>query len=236
MLLIVLIPLVMVILIFLLMFFLIQRNHNKGDYNDGGGTQVGGDEEIHFFMPANDKAGIRGERTTNYHIRPLLKNDEYLMANLLFPLKNGRRAEIDCVIISRKGIFCVETKYWVGHIHGNDDDEYWIQKYDDPYKSNREHKNPIKQNEAHCEILDRVLKHKYHIENIVIFVGHDFLPSVDSDCAFTVSQFKNYYRNLSDGDIQEFELRQIYQELLGYVASKEELKRHRIDVKSRFDN
>ena len=230
-----LIPLIVLLVIVIVIVVAASSYHDKGDYSDGGGTQVGGNQETHFFMPATDKAGIYGERTANYHIRPLLRNDEYLMANLLLPLKNGRKAEVDCVVISRKGIFCIETKNWVGHIHGNDEDEYWVQKYDDPCRRNREHKNPIKQNEAHCEILDRVLNYRYHVENVVLLVGHEFLLGVDSDCAYTVSQFKNYYRNLGDGDIHEAELKQIYQKLLRYVATEAELEQHKNDVKSRYD-
>ena len=89
--------------------------HEKGDYRDGGGTQIGGGERIPFFTPANERAGMWGEKIVNYHLRPLLRQDEYLLANVLLPLKNGHKTEIDCVLISRKGVFCVETKTWVAH-------------------------------------------------------------------------------------------------------------------------
>lgn len=232
----VLIIFAVMLLIILIISFAAWSKHDKGDYGDGGGMQVGGDQETHFFMPANDRAGIWGERIVNYHLRPLLRQDEYLLANLLLPLKNGHKTEIDCVLISRKGIFCIETKNWVGHISGNDEDEYWLQEYDDPCMSNRSHKNPVKQNEGHCALLERLLNRRYSVDNAVIFADLEDGWGINSDHSFTVFQFKNYYRNLPDGEIQEEEIKQIYQKLLRYVASQAELEQHRIDVKSRFDN
>ena len=208
----------------------------RGDYGDGGGTQVGGTEDVPFFIPANERAGMQGEKRVNYHLRPLLQKDEYLLANVLLPLKNGFKAEIDCILISRKGIFCVETKNWVGHVRGNDEDEYWVQKYDDPYKRDKEHKNPIKQNEAHCAILERKLNNKYYVENIVIFVELENVFGLDSEHAFTIMQFKEYYRMKNTNIVPETSLATIYQTLMPYVASPEELVKHREEIRKRFNN
>ena len=194
----------------------------RGDYDDGGGKQVGGDNHVSFFAPANDRAGIEGENTANFHLRQLLRNDEYLLANTIITLRNGSKVEIDAILISRKGVFCVETKKWVGTIRGDDDDEYWTQIYDDPYMSNKKHKNPVKQNEGHCKVLDWKLGYKYDIENVVIFV--DLENYLHSDYAFTIYQFKNYYRDLEDNVIPEEELAKIYDKLIDCVATKEELR------------
>ncbi len=209
--------------------------HDKGDYGDGGGQQIGGEGRISFFAPANDRAGMRGERHVNYHLRPLLREDEYLLVNVLLPLKNGHKTEIDCVLISRKGIFCVETKNWVGHIRGNDEDEYWVQTYDDPDMNDRYHKNPIKQNEGHCAILERILNGNYQVENVVIFADLEDGFGINSDYAFSIGQFKRYYRGLNDDIIYLPDLKFIYQKLVKYVASEEELKQHRMDTKKRFN-
>ena len=143
--------------------------HNRGDYKDGGGKYVGGANNTSFFAPANEKAGNYGEKLVNYHLRPLLRADEYLLANVILKTKSGWKVEADAIIISRKGIFCIETKKWVGHIYGNDEDEEWIQKYDDPYKANRHHRNPVKQCLTHCSGLNRILNNRYDIEGAVIF-------------------------------------------------------------------
>lgn len=225
-----------ILLIVIIALIASNVSHDRGDYGDGGGTQVGGGERIPFFTPANDRAGMWGEKIVNYHLRPLLREDEYLLVNLLLPLKNGHKTEIDCVLISRKGIFCIETKNWVGHISGNDEDEFWHQEYDDPYMSDRDHKNPVKQNEGHCAILERKLHNNYQVDNVVIFADLEDGWGIESDYAFTVRSFKDYYRELNEDELNPSQIKAIYQMLLPFVATAEELKQHREDTRKRFNN
>ena len=223
-----------IIIIFLIAFFIyLLIHHDQSDYKDGGGIQIGGDEKINIFAPANDKAGIHGEKIVNEELRLLLRNDEYLLVNLLLPLKNGRKTEIDCVLVSRKGIFCVETKRWVGHIIGNDEDERWIQRYDDPYKGDITHNNPVSQNKFHCDVLDRILNYKYEIENAVIFCSLEDGSGIDSNFVYTISDFKTWYRSLDELGITDFEIKQISQILQKYVATNEQIKQFRNEQKNR---
>lgn len=210
--------------------------HDKGDFKDGGGTQLGGNEKIGLFKPANEKAGIRGELFVNNHLRLLLRKDEYLLANLLLPLKNGSKNEIDCILITRKGIFCIETKNWVGHIGGNDEDEYWLQQYDDPYMSDRTHRNPVKQNETHCRILEKFLNYRFEINGAVIFPHLEDRSGIKSNNAFTISEFKYLYRSIDKLIVSETELNQIFSIINKYVATPEQLKQHRENARKRFNN
>ncbi len=210
-------------------------HRDRSDYQDGGGTQLGGSEKIPLFAPANDRAGMWGEKFVNKHLRLLLREDEYLLANLLIPLSNGHKNEIDCVLISRKGIFCIEIKNWVGHISGTDEDEKWLQKYDDPYKKDTERNNPVKQNEGQCHTLKRVLNNKYDIDGAVIFADLEDGTGIDSDYTFTINEFKERYRSL-DETIPQEELKMIYKKLSQYVATSEELEKRKEDNKRRFNN
>ena len=223
-----------IIIIFLIAFFIyLLIHHDRSDYKDGGGIQIGGDEKINIFAPANDKAGIHGEKIVNEELRLLLRNDEYLLVNLLLPFKNGRKTEIDCVLVSRKGIFCIETKRWVGHIIGNDEDERWIQQYDDPYKGDITHNNPVSQNKFHCDVLDRILNYKYEIENAVIFFSLEDGSGINSNFVYTISDFKTWYRSLDELGITDFEIKQISQILQKYVATNEQIKQFRNEQKNR---
>lgn len=158
-----------------------------------------------------------------------------MLANLLLPLRNGHKTEIDCVLISRKGIFCIKTKNWVGHISGNDEDEYWHQGYDDPYMSGRDHKNPVKQNEGHCAVLERRLHNNYQVDNIVIFADLEDGWGIESDFAFTIRSFKDYYRELNNDELSPSQIKAVYQMLLPLVATLEEMTRHKEEVRSRFN-
>ena len=209
--------------------------HNKGDYGDGGGTYVGGANNASFFTSANEKAGVYGEQLVNYHLRPLLRADEYLLANVILSTKYGGKAEVDAVLISRKGIFCIETKKWVGHVYGNDEDEKWVQKYDDPYRADRYHRNPVKQCLNHCYILDRILNGRFEIEGAVIFAELEDGWGISSNCAYTIQSFKNHYREEPESELNPEEIKQIYQKLLKYVATSEQLETYKEETRKKYN-
>lgn len=213
-----------------------RSNHEKGDYKDGGGKQYGASNQTTFFMPASEAAGVHGEKFANYHLRPLLRNDEYLLTNLLIPLKNGKTTEIDSVIISRKGIFCIETKNWAGQIYGNDNDEYWEQIYDDPYKENRRPKNPVIQNEKHCGVLDHLFHGHFTVEGAVIFVNSNAEYYVKSNSCFTIGQFKSYYRCLPDTQLTIDEVNRVFQKLSNHLGTQEQLERHKERINKEYNN
>ena len=225
----------LIVLIVIVIAAIGSNHHEKGDYKDGGGKQIGGNERVPFFIPANDRAGIRGEKYINYHIRPLLRNDEYLLAHVLLPLKEGIPTEIDSLIISRKGLICIESKYWVGHISGTDNDDEWVQEYDDPRMDTRYHKNPVRQNEFHCNVLKRILKYKYDVENFVIFPLFDDGTGIQSQHAMTVKEFKKTYRLAEDNVLTIEQVNEIYEKLKSYVATEEELKEYKASQSKRHN-
>lgn len=232
------IPLVVVltlVVIVVLIIVLTTIAHDKGDYGDGGGTYVGGADSTSFFTPANERAGNYGERLVNYHLRPLLRADEYLLANVILETKNGWKAEVDAILISRKGIFCIETKRWVGHVRGNDEDEYWLQEYDDPSMINRKHRNPVKQCLNHCHLLDRILNERYDIEGAVIFAELEDGWGIHSAYTYTIQSFKSHYRELPEDEINPAEIKPIYQKLLPYVATSEQLEAYKEETRNRYN-
>lgn len=211
----------------------LKIKHGRGDYGDGGGIHIGVDEHVSFFAPVNERAGIFGEKRVNYHLKPLLRNDEYLLTNLILPLWNGDDTEIDCVLISRKGIFCIEIKNWVGHINGSDKDDFWIQKYDDPNWKNKCHKNPVKQNNWHCTILSEKLNNCWRVNNVVIFCRMEYRRKINSNHTFNIRQFKNYYRSLDSNIIPGNSLKIIYKILEPYIANLQKIQEHRTKMKAK---
>lgn len=232
------IPLIIVLAIVAIVTVLVllaTYANNKGDYGDGGGTYIRGTDETPFFAPANERAGAIGEKQVNYYLRPLLRSDEYLLANVILKTKNGRKAEVDAIIISRKGIFCIETKKWVGHIYGSDEDEEWVQRYDDPYRPDRHHKNPVQQCLNHCSILDKLLYERYDIEGAVIFADLEDGHGICSAYTYTIQEFRNHYRELPDDEINPDEIKQLYQKLKPYVATPLELEQYKKETRNRYN-
>lgn len=184
-----------------------------------------------IIPPITEIRGIEGEEEVRKHLKKLLKNDEYLFSNLLLPLKNGHETEIDCVLLSRKGIFCIEIKNWIGHITGDDSSECWIQEYDDPTMEDKEHRNPYKQNESHCEILEKTLDNDIRVKNIVLFPIIEDRTNLYSNFTYEIKEFIIYYRSLKD-EIYEEDLQDIASRLEIYEATPEQLQKHKEYMKN----
>ena len=207
-----------IILVIVLISFLTRNKHH--DAQDGGNTHIS------IFEPSNDRAGKKGELYANSHLRLLLEKDEHLLTGLLLPRKNGGfKAEVDAVLVTHKGVFCIETKHWIGKISGNDLDKEWKQECFDERKS-KTHRNPVKQNQSHCSYLEKILNNRFYVENVVIFVALENGSEISSEYTYTLRQFENYYNGL-DKILTDKDIEFIHQRLKNYVANESELKKNK---------
>jgi hypothetical protein len=122
--------------------------------------------------------GALGEARVGRRLRELPSEYYAVISDLLLPTSTGT-SQIDHLVVSRSGIFVIETKNFSGWIHGNENSEYWTQT---KYKTRTNFRNPVKQNWAHVYALKEVLSDlksiAYH--PIVVFVGTAELKNVYS--------------------------------------------------------
>jgi restriction system protein len=89
--------------------------------------------------------------------------------NVTIPTENGT-TQIDHVIISRYGLFVVETKNMNGWIFGDEKSPQWMQQFFDkkyPFQ------NPLHQNYRHTKALSAFLDVEHHkLFSIVMFWGN----------------------------------------------------------------
>lgn len=168
-------------------------------------------------------AGYDGEMIVNMIMRRILREGEFYLPNVLIPLRNGHTTEIDGILISRKGLFCIETKNWIGHIYGSDEDEYWYQEYDDPSVHQKEHKNPVRQNENHCLVLDNFINHRYTSDNVVLFVKLENGEEFESKCAFSIQSFIDTYRTY-ENELTEIDIKWLYQKTISIYRNSQTIK------------
>lgn len=89
--------------------------------------------------------------------------------NVTVLLSNSKTSQIDHVVVSRYGIFVIETKNYKGLIDINENTGYWTQSFS---RNSYEFYSPIKQNNGHISSMKYLLKNKdYPYFNIVSFVG-----------------------------------------------------------------
>lgn len=111
----------------------------------------------------------------------------HLINNLIFEDDNGYSSEIDHILITRGGVFIIETKSNKGTIIGNVEDEYWtcIKKV---YQDDKKLINPIVQNQRHINHLKRMFKNTPpKMTSMIIFPTAD-VSQIDSPLVFNLRQ------------------------------------------------
>ena len=187
--------------------------------SDGRGIQIGGFEFIPDSVTGKERRGAKGEQLVNHSLFLLLKKDEYILSNVVVPSKEGTLYEIDSLIISSKGIFCIETKSWRGNISGGNKDKYWTQTYMGRNKICNKIYNPVLQNRNHCEILEELLDFRYPVDNIVIFTKQTNLRCIQSKNVFLIKNFIDCYIQLENDQLSKKQIIEVVDKLCPYIAN-----------------
>jgi restriction system protein len=113
--------------------------------------------------------GVLGEWQVNLLIKFLLDKNYYLLIkNVTLPTDDGT-TQIDHIIVSKYGIFVVETKNMKGWIFGGNNQKQWTQQI---FKHKSKFQNPLLQNYKHVRTLESCLNAKNDsIFSVIIFVG-----------------------------------------------------------------
>ena len=98
--------------------------------------------------------GMVGEFIVNLSTWIFLDKEQYhLIKNVTLPTENGS-TQIDHIIVSKFGVFVVETKNMKGWIFGSPNQKTWTQKI---YKHTSKFQNPLHQNYKHIKTLESLL-------------------------------------------------------------------------------
>lgn len=124
---------------------------------------------LYFYLKSPTVIGAEGERRVNAALsRKLDEQDYILLEDLTFPTGDGT-TQVDHIVLSRFGVFVIETKNMSGWIFGGKDQARWTQVM-------RRHKsqfqNPLRQNYQHVKVVQDLLGIRSdQLENLVAFVG-----------------------------------------------------------------
>lgn len=93
--------------------------------------------------------GKLGEHKVSKLLKRLTKKEGFFINNLTIVNETSSKThQIDHVLISSKGVFCIETKNYAGRIYGNDNSREWTQVLNYGKVKNKFY-SPVKQNETH---------------------------------------------------------------------------------------
>lgn len=168
-----------------------------------------------------EKVGKEGEA----HVADLLAqlpSEYHVMNDVVFRTDKGTM-QIDHIVVSKYGVFVIETKNYTGEIYGNDHLSHWTQIIVNEvtyrrkwyktytYVTKNQFYNPVKQAWGHVYRTKDLLKDYTYlpIKPVVVFAGDASLEHVESKCLVvyakdllpTIERFKDIY--LSDTDTQK---------------------------------
>ena len=118
-------------------------------------------------------------------VSELLKNkfhgpEYHLIDDITLPMKDGT-TQIDHVLVSRKGIFVIETKHYRGWIFGDEKSRTWTQTFN--ARSKFSFQNPLHQNALHINECIKTLGDlpKHLFRSVVVFTGDGVLKNGESE-------------------------------------------------------
>lgn len=169
--------------------------------------------------------GALGEIRVHRSLRRLLDENEYrLFRDLTLPVRDGT-TQIDHVIVSRFGIFVIETKNMKGWIFGGADQAQWMQVV---YRRKSKFQNPIRQNYKHLKAVQELLRIEGHkIHGIVAFVGSATPKSaMPLGVVWGVRSLADYVKSKRVAVLSEDELQAFAESLSGSGFRSNILTRH----------
>lgn len=175
-------------------------------------------------------AGRRGERAVRWRLGWL--PDEYFVLNdLMLDRGHGYTSQIDHVVVSRYGIFVIETKNISGYIYGSERAQTWKRIWKAWYhgfeRSNElEFDNPIHQNEAHIKALSAKLGSRAtkFIPIIAFSTNAELRVSAEHTHVVYSTQMRRLIRAYNEPVMSLEQAKQIYDYLLSINVTDEQVR------------
>ena len=137
----------------------------------------------------------------NALIKHLKSNSWHLLNNVTLQLEN-HTTQVDHILVSRFGIFVIETKHYKGWIFGDERSKEWTQVI---WKRKFKFQNPIHQNYKHVKAIQDILDFvpKEHITGIVVFTGDAIFKTKQPQNVFSLKSLIKYLKDLEQETLTE---------------------------------
>jgi len=133
----------------------------------------------------------RGEAKLSRGVMARFRPPNYHLFNHITLRQKDGTTEIDHILVSRFGIFVIETKDYNGWIFADAEDRYWTQIF---YRAKFTFQNPIRQNYKHVcavrNLLDFLEPNLIH--PVVVFTGDAEFKTDVPDGVFYLPDFLNF--------------------------------------------
>lgn len=174
------------------------------------------------------RLGKRGERNVSFNLHFL--PNEYHLFNDVYICFNDRSVQIDHIVVSKYGVFVIETKNIKGWIFGTDTSEYWTKNmYGKKYKFY----NPVKQNYSHVKALQILLKiSRDKFMPIVAFLPQATLKCTTNEVVINSNKLLKTIRKYRNVILTDSEVDRIVMELSSLPCVDKKMRtKHVSDIK-----
>nr|NIV16857.1 NERD domain-containing protein [Woeseiaceae bacterium] len=114
--------------------------------------------------------GARGESRVNSVLHQNLPPREYKVFHDIILDTGWGLTQIDHIVVSRYGIFVIETKNFSGWIFGDAKSKQWTQII---YRNKSRFQNPLHQNYKHAKAVESFLSlGRRYVHSVVVFAGN----------------------------------------------------------------
>ena len=177
--------------------------------------------------------GWFGEKQTQFGMWLKLGDEYTRFHNVIVPTYNGT-TQIDHIVLSRFGIFVIETKNINGWIFGNEKSKYWTQSiYGKKYKF----QNPLHQNYRHTRALADYLQADHDkLHSVVFFIGDTAELKTELPSNVMTHGLSNYIKSFRSNIFSESELNFFEQKIHQLQDSNISTKEHVASLKSRYSS
>jgi len=180
------------------------------------------------FMKTPFMKGILGEFMVNLATNFFLDKKIYtLFKNVTLPTEDGT-TQIDHIIVSRYGVFVIETKNMKGWIFGDPKQNMWTQKI---YRHTSKFQNPLRQNYKHTQTLQSALElDPEKVFSLVVFVGDNEFKTPMPDNVVYLGGYLRFIKSKTQPILSDSEVMAICTKIAS-GRLKPSLKTHREHVK-----
>ncbi|RJP82067.1 MAG: NERD domain-containing protein [Desulfobacteraceae bacterium] len=174
--------------------------------------------------------GWFGEKQTQFGMWLKLGNEYIRFHDVIVPAQNGT-TQIDHILLSRYGIFVIETKNINGWIFGNEKSKQWIQSlYGKKYKF----QNPLHQNYRHTKALASYLDIDHeNIHSVVFFIGDNTKLKTELPNNVMTHGLCAYIKSFQNNVLSTSEINLLKQKISGLKGLNISTREHVASLKSR---
>jgi hypothetical protein len=161
--------------------------------------------------------GRLGEAAINFWARRSLDPTVYhLIADVMLPTPDGT-TQIDHVIVSRYGIFVLETKAYKGWIFGSERDAQWTQQI---FRHRERFQNPLRQNYKHTKTLaDLTGIPEEYFKSLIVFVGDcTFKTEMPANVVY-MGDFIQYIKGFQAPIIKDEQVPEVVDAITGWAGT-----------------